>query len=486
MAERSIYKDIAKRTGGDIYVGVVGPVRTGKSTFIKKFLDCAVIPNIQDENERARAIDEIPQSAGGLTVMTTEPKFLPAEAVRVTLPDGVCVNMRLVDCVGYMVDGALGAEEDGEFRMIETPWSTEPMPFPSAAELGTYKVIGEHSTVGMIVTSDGTITDIPREAYAPAEERIAKELSALGKPFAVILNSRHPESEEAHALALELEKKYSAPVALVSCLDLSFRDVSEILSLVLDQFPIKQIEIKLPDWVYALPENHPLMRESIDKIATLTEKIERIGDVETVMTEENGFCLTSLDGGEGIATVSMPIEKEKFLEVIGEICDVKIENEAELISVVSELARFKSKYERYSEAINDVLEKGYGIALPSVGEMRLSEPELTKQASGYGVKVSASADSIHMIRAGIRTELCPVVGTEEQSREVVKYLSNEIEDDPTTVWECNMLGKSLFELVRDGMAAKLTHIPDEAREKLGETLGKIVNDGAGGLICILL
>lgn len=486
MAERSIYKDIAKRTGGDIYVGVVGPVRTGKSTFIKKFLDCAVIPNIQDENERARAIDEIPQSAGGLTVMTTEPKFLPAEAVRVTLPDGVCVNMRLVDCVGYMVDGALGAEEDGEFRMIETPWSTEPMPFPSAAELGTYKVIGEHSTVGMLVTSDGTITDIPREAYAPAEERIAKELSALGKPFAVILNSRHPESEEAHALALELEKKYSAPVALVSCLDLSFRDVSEILSLVLDQFPIKQIEIKLPDWVYALPENHPLMRESIDKIATLTEKIERIGDVETVMTEENGFCLTSLDGGEGIATVSMPIEKEKFLEVIGEICDVKIESEAELISVVSELARFKSKYERYSEAINDVLEKGYGIALPSVGEMRLSEPELTKQASGYGVKVSASADSIHMIRAGIRTELCPVVGTEEQSREVVKYLSNEIEDDPTAVWECNMLGKSLFELVRDGMAAKLTHIPDEAREKLGETLGKIVNDGAGGLICILL
>ena len=486
MTERSIYRDIAKRTGGDIYVGVVGPVRTGKSTFIKKFLDCAVIPNIEDENERARAIDEIPQSAGGLTVMTTEPKFLPAEAVKVSLPDGVCVNMRLVDCVGYMVDGALGAEEGGEFRMIETPWSKEPMPFPSAAELGTYKVIGEHSTVGMLVTSDGTITDIPREAYAPAEERIARELSALGKPFAVILNSRHPESDEAHALALELEKKYSAPVALVSCLDLSFRDVTEILSLVLDQFPIKEIEIELPEWVYALPENHPLMRESIEKIAELTEKIERIGDVETVLSEDKGFYLSSLDGGEGIAKVSMPIEKERFLTVLGEICEKEIKSEAELIRVVSELSEFKTKYARFGDAINDVLEKGYGIVLPSVDEMRLSEPELTKQASGYGVKVSASADSIHMIRTGIKTELCPVVGTEEQSQEVVKYLNNEIEDDPCGVWECNMLGKSLFELVRDGMAAKLSHIPDDAREKLGETLGKIVNDGASGLICILL
>ena len=486
MAERSIYKDIAKRTGGDIYVGVVGPVRTGKSTFIKKFLDCAVIPNIEDEGERARAIDEIPQSAGGLTVMTTEPKFLPAEAVKVNLPDGVCVNMRLVDCVGYMVDGALGAEEGGEFRMIETPWSKEPMPFPSAAELGTYKVIGEHSTVGMLVTSDGTITDIPREAYVPAEERIAKELSALGKPFAVILNSRHPESDEAHALALELEKKYSAPVALVNCLDLSFRDVSEILSLVLDQFPIKQIEIELPEWIYALPENHPLMREAIDKIGTLTDRIERIGDVETVLSEDNGFYLSALDGGEGIAKVKMPIENEKFLNVIGEICEKDIKSEAELIRVVTELSEFRSKYARFGEAINDVLEKGYGIVLPSIEEMRLSEPELTKQAGGYGVKVSASADSIHMIRTGIKTELCPVVGTEDQSREVVKYLNNEIEDDPCAVWECNMLGKSLFELVRDGMAAKLSHIPDDAREKLGETLGKIVNDGASGLICILL
>ena len=486
MTERSIYKDIAKRTGGDIYVGVVGPVRTGKSTFIKKFLDCAVIPNIEDENDRARAVDEIPQSAGGLTVMTTEPKFLPAEAVKVKLPDGVCVNMRLVDCVGYMVDGALGAKEGEEYRMIETPWSKDPMPFPTAAELGTYKVIGEHSTVGMLVTSDGTITDIPREAYVPAEERIAKELESLGKPFAVILNSRYPESEEAHALARELEKKYSAPVALVSCLDLSFRDVSEILSLVLDQFPIKQIEIELDDWLYALPDDHPLMRESIEKIKKLTDGIERIGDIERTLSKERDFTLVSLDGGEGSAKLSMPLAKEKFLQVLGEICGENITSEAELIRVISELADFKSRYSRFTSAINDVTEKGYGIVLPSIEELNLSEPQLIKQAGGFGVRVSASADSIHMIRAGIRTELCPVVGSEEQSREVVKYLKGEIEDDPMAVWECNMLGRSLYDLVRDGMSSKLSHIPDDAREKLGETLGKIVNDGAGGLICILL
>lgn len=486
MADNSIYTDIAKRTGGDIYIGVVGPVRTGKSTFIHRFLDSTVIPNIENEYDRKRTQDEIPQSASGRTVMTTEPKFVPDESVKVTLGDGIQFNVKMIDCVGYMVDGALGGEEDGEDRMVMTPWSESPMPFSEAAELGTSKVIGEHSTIGMLVTTDGTICDIPRESYVSAEERVASELSALGKPFAIILNSARPDSDEAHMLASQLEEKYGAPVALVCCPEINSDDIREILGLVLGEFPIRMMNFDLPDWTEALPSGHPIYSSMMEKINSFTDKVTKLGDIDRVLSDSDGILKTSLDAGEGVANFTLPIPKEEYYKTISEMTGLEIDGERALMSMVGELAGIMKKYEKIEKALSDVEEKGYGIVMPSPDELKLDEPELVKQAGGYGVRVTAHADSIHMIKAGIKADLCPVVGTEEQSEAVVKFLTDEMEENPSKVWESNMFGKSLYDLVNDGMTAKLAHIPDESREKLGETLGKIVNEGSNGLICILL
>ncbi len=486
MADNSIYKDIAKRGGGDIYIGVVGPVRTGKSTFIHRFLETSVIPNIEDEYERQRTQDEIPQSASGKTVMTTEPKFVPDESVRVTLDDGASFNVKLIDCVGYMVDGALGSEEDGEARMIKTPWRDEPMPFAEAAEIGTSKVIGEHSTIGMLVTTDGTIGEIPRENYVDAEERVAKELSALGKPFAIILNSAKPESEEAHTLAAALEEKYGAPVALVSCPDINSDDIREILGLVLGEFPVRMLHFDMPEWCEVLPDEHPLKASIFEKISDFTDKITKLGDIEKTLNDMGGFEQVSLNAGDGVAEFKIPISKDEYYKTVSELTGLDINDERALLATVRELAQIRKKYDKFASALVDVEEKGYGIVMPTAAELKLEEPQLIKQAGGFGVKVTAHADSIHMIKAGIKADLCPVVGTEEQSANVVKYLTDEMEENPAKIWECNMFGKSLYDLVNDGMTAKLAHIPDESREKLGETLGKIVNDGSNGLICILL
>lgn len=486
MSENSIYEDIAKRTGGDIYIGVVGPVRTGKSTFIHRFIDCVCLPNIKNDYDRERTLDEMPQSASGKTVMTTEPKFVPDEAVRISPADGIEFNVKMVDCVGYMVAGALGAEEDGQARMVKTPWHDEEMPFAKAAELGTSKVIGEHSTIAMLVTTDGSIADIPRENYVEAEERVVRELREAGKPFAIILNSKAPGSEDARMLARELEEKYDAPVALVSCPEINGDDIREILGLVLGEFPVKSLAFNLPAWTEALPEEHPLKKEILDGINVFTRDIERLGDIERSLCSEKKFERVSVDAGNGSAEFNLPIPKEEYYKTLSEITGLEISDERSLFSLMQELSKVKKKYERVESALLDVEEKGYGIVMPTAEELRLDEPKLVKQSGGYGVKMTAHAESIHMIKTGIKTDLCPVIGSEAQSEEVVKFLSDEYEENPTKVWEYNMFGKSIYDMVNDGMNAKLLHMPDESREKLGETLGKIINEGSNGLICILL
>ena len=485
MSDNSIYSDIAKRTGGDIYIGVVGPVRSGKSTFIHRFLDNVVIPNIEDEYDRQRTLDEMPQSASGRMIMTTEPKFVPDDSVRVTLDEGIEFRVKMVDCVGYLVEGALGAEENGENRMVITPWSEEAMPFSEAAELGTSKVIGEHATIAMLVTTDGSIAGIPRESYIPAEERVARELKELGKPFAIILNSANPDSEEAHALAHELEEKHSVPVALVCCPELDAEDIREILGLVLSEFPVREMSFSLPSWCQVLPDSHPLRAGMLNDIRSFAEGVEKLGDIEKRIGGYN-FERVSVNAGDGTALFNIPVEIGEYYRVISELCNVDITNDKELLSVIKELAEIRDKYLKIEDALNDVEEKGYGIVMPSLKDLKLEEPTLIKQANGYGVKVSAHADSIHMIKTGIKADLCPVIGSEEQSEEVVKFLQGEFEDNPDKVWEYNMFGRSLYDMVSDGMNAKLSHMPDESREKLGETLGKIINEGSNGLICILL
>lgn len=486
MADNSIYRDIAKRTGGDIYIGVVGPVRTGKSTFIQRFLDTVVLPGIENEDERRRAIDEMPQSATGRTVMTTEPKFVPDESVKIRVGDGTELNVKLIDCVGYMVDGALGGEENGETRMIMTPWSNTAMPFSEAAELGTSKVIGEHSTIGMLITTDGTIGEIPRESYIAAEERVAAELKSLGKPFAIVLNSAAPKSDAAHELASSLEEKYGVPVALVSCPSLSSDDIREILALVLGEFPLCSLSFTLPSWCAALPEEHPVRCSLYERIERFTEGTAKLGDISRALADCEGVELTSLNAGDGTGEFTLPLESEVYYKTLSELVGLDICDEASLFTTVSDMAKIKRKYEKIESALAEVEEKGYGIVMPRPDELRLEEPCAVKQASGWGVKMTAHAESIHMIRTNIRTEVCPVVGTEEQSEEVVKYLTEEFGENPDGIWSCNMFGKSLYDLVSDGMQAKLHHMPSESRDKLGETIEKVINEGANGLICILL
>ncbi len=486
MAGNSIYKDIAKRTGGDIYIGVVGPVRTGKSTFIHKFLDSVVIPNIENEFDKARTVDEIPQSASGRTIMTTEPKFVPDESVKIKMEDGTELNVKMIDCVGYIVDGALGGEEDGEKRMIMTPWSNETMSFEKAAEIGTGKVIGEHSTIGILVTTDGSIGDIQRENYIEAEERVARELKELGKPFAIVLNSKFPESEDAHTLAVALEEKYGVPVALVNCTALNADDIREILGLVLSQFPVRSLTFNLPKWTEVLSETHPIQLSVMEKIENFAASTDKLGDIETSISLSEGIERVSVNAGDGTAEFEIPMSSDEYYSVMTELTGIEITDEKSLLSTMIRLGETEKEYKKVESALKDVREKGYGIVMPRPEELVLDEPKLTKQSGGWGVKVSASAESIHMIKTGIKTELCPVVGTEEQTEEVVKYLLDELEEDPKRVWESNMFGKSLYDLVNDGMNAKLTNIPEESREKLGETLEKVVNEGANGLICILL
>ena len=492
VVEHSIYKDISERTGGDIYIGVVGPVRTGKSTFIKRFMQNVVLPNIDDGYSKERARDEMPQSAAGKTVMTTEPKFVPDEAVTILIDGNISMRVKMIDCVGFIVSEALGTLEGGQERMVNTPWQEEPMPFVQAAEYGTEKVIKDHSTIGMLITTDGSIGEISRESYIPAEERVVAELKAIGKPFAIVLNSADPTSEKAVALAYELEEKYGAPVALVSCLDLDFEDISRILELVLYEFPVSEIAFSVPSWISTLESTHPIKSTLKASVAEVAARVAKIGDIRKAISslEDNeyidSYSVDEINLGNGGASITLKFADELYYSVISELTGFDISSENELICLLREMSVMKSQYERVAEALEMAESKGYGIVMPTADELRLEEPEIVKQNGGYGVRLSASAQSIHMIRANIETEINPIVGTEQQSEELVRSMLKEFESEPSRLWNSNMFGKTLYELVNEGLHTKLEHIPDESRTKLSETLERIVNEGSNGLICIIL
>ena len=492
MPEHSIYQDIAKRTGGDVYIGVVGPVRTGKSTFIKRFMEALVLPNIGEGYSRERARDEMPQSAAGKTVMTTEPKFIPDEAVPIQIDDCASLRVKMIDCVGYIVPEALGTIENGQPRMVRTPWQEEPMPFVQAAEMGTHKVITEHATIGMLITTDGSIGDISRQSYVEAEERIVGELKALGKPFAMILNSVNPTSESAMSLAYELEEKYGVPVALVSCLELDAEDIRHILELVLHEFPVCEIALHLPEWTRALDAEHPIRRSLLQSIRRCADRVSKIGDVKDAFADlgDNEYIkaaeINLIDLGTGKVRISMEPIDGLYYQVISELTGFEIEGEQELIALLRRLAVVQEEYSKIEGALRDAEEKGYGIVMPDIEDMTLEEPRIVKQAGGYGVKLRAGAQSIHMIRANISAEISPMVGSEQQSEDLVKYMLREFEEDPKKIWESHMFGKSLYELVNEGLHAKLAHMPEASRTKIGDTLEKIINEGSNGLICIIL
>lgn len=492
MGKHSIYSDIAQRTGGDIYIGVVGPVRTGKSTFIKRFMESLVLPNIKEGYSRDRARDELPQSAAGKTVMTTEPKFIPDEAVTVSIDDCATMSIKMIDCVGYIVPEAMGTIENGQPRMVRTPWRDEPVPFVEAAEMGTYKVITEHSTIGMLVTTDGSIGEIQRDSYVEAEERIVRELKSIGKPFAVVLNSANPSAESAVSLAYELEEKYKVPVALVNCLDLDSEDIRHILELVLNEFPVTEVTVRLPEWTAALDDGHRIKQAIGEAVRKCAGKVEKIGDIREAFESLNdcefieSSTVDEIDLGTGCASISATMDNALYYSVLSELTGLEIRGEEELVDRLRKLAAMKEEYDKVAEALRDAENNGYGIVMPAVEDLRLEEPEIVKQPGGYGVRLRASAQSIHMIRANIETEISPIVGTEQQSENLVKYMLKEFEENPRQIWDSNMFGRTLYELVNEGLHTKLEHMPEESRTKLSETLERIINEGSGGLICILL
>lgn len=492
MEEYNIYSDIAQRSQGDVYIGVVGPVRTGKSTFIKKFMDLLVIPNIENVYQAERARDELPQSAAGRTIMTTEPKFIPNEAVEISLGDNAHLKVRMIDCVGYIVDGSLGYSEDNEPRMVTTPWFDHPIAFNEAAEIGTKKVITEHSTIGLVVTTDGSITEIDREDYVDAENRVINELKAINKPFVVLLNSANPASQEAQNLKRELENKHGVPVVAVNCEELGASDIHEIIETVLFEFPLKEINIDIPGWIEELDNEHWLKKDIYGTVMEHIENVNRIRDVRTLADGINDCefvkrsYIDGMDLGDGTVKLCMELPQPLFYRILGEMSGFEIDGEYQLMTLMESLAKMKAEYDKVSFALHEVMEKGYGIVSPSTDELSLDEPKIVKQGGKFGVKLKASAPSIHMIRADIETEVSPIVGTEKQSEELVHYLLSEFESDPAKIWQSNIFGKSLYELVNEGLHNKLSRMPESARMKLKETLQRIINDGSNGLICIIL
>ena len=488
----TIYQNIATRTAGDIYIGVVGPVRTGKSTFIKRFMETQVIPNIENVYRKERARDELPQSGSGRTIMTAEPKFVPEEAAQIQLEGGAAFSVRLIDCVGYMVRGAIGQYEDVVPRMVTTPWFDHEIPMTEAAEVGTRKVIAEHSTIGIVITTDGTIADIPREDYLEAEERVIRELQELGKPFIVLLNSADPKGDRAQAITRDIISRYEVNCVSVNCLELDESDVAEILKAVLYEFPMQELDLFLPPWVDALPSEHPLKAGLYDAIRQATVQLHHIREVEGVISTL-GTCeniseakITAIDLGTGIASADLRLPRELFYHTLSEQSGFQISDDGDLMSLLTRLAAVKAEYDKVAGALQDVREKGYGIVVPGIDELKLEEPEIMKQGGRYGVRLKASAPSIHMIRADIESAVSPIVGNEKQSEDMVNYLLQEFEGDTSKIWQSNIFGRSFHELVSDDLQTKLKRMPEDAQKKLQETLTRIINEGSGGLICIIL
>ena len=492
MDERNIYKDIESRTGGDIYIGVVGPVRTGKSTFIKRLMDTLVLPNMEDGVLRERATDELPQSAAGRTIMTTEPKFVPENAAEITLEGNARLRVRLIDCVGYIVDAAMGYLEDDGERMVRTPWSDEEMPFRQAAELGTEKVIRDHSTVGVLITTDGSVGDIPREEYLSAEERVAADLAAAGKPYIILLNTTAPESASSAALANSLSAKYGAPAVPVDCAMMDENTVKGILATILFEFPIREIHVNIPDWVNGLEKDDPLRTELFSTLREQAASIKKIREVQDAAEALSGKGsidkaeLSAMDLGIGRADITVRLEEGLFYHMLSEKIGLEIGGDRDLMLRICELASAKDKYDRIGKAYEDVMEKGYGIVMPTMEELSLEEPEIVRQSGKYGIRLKASAPSIHMMRVRTNAEVTPIVGSEQQSEELISYLLREFEESPAKIWDSNIFGKSVSDLVNEGLHNKLYRMPDKARLKIGETVEKIINDGCNGLICIIL
>lgn len=493
MNSSDIYKGISTRTGGDIYIGIVGPVRTGKSTFIKNFMENLVIPGIDSPYKQNRAIDELPQSAGGKTIMTTEPKFVPNESVEVTLDGNVKMRTRLVDCVGYLVDDALGHMENGLPRMVKTPWLEEPLPFIKAAEMGTRKVIEDHSTIGVVVTTDGSITEIGRENYINAEQRVIKELKNIKKPFVVVLNSKHPNDEKTLKLRDSLSNEYNVPVITSDVLNLTKKDCVELFSRVLEEFPVTEIAFKLPIWFTMLNYDYPMKFDVISAIKDKFSKDYSIREINTIAKEFandtqifKSVTVETAKMENGSVIINMDIKEEVFFKVLSEKSGMEITSECDVFKAIDDYSNIRKEYNKIRIALDEVRIKGYGIVTPQIDELTLEEPEIVKQGSKYGVKLKASAPSIHMIRCDIETEVSPTVGSEKQSEDLVKYLLAEFENDPKQIWKSNIFGKSLHELVNEGLHNKLYKMPDEAQMKIQETIERLINEGSGGLICIIL
>lgn len=490
MDNFNLYKDIQIRTGGEIYIGVVGPVRTGKSTFIKRFMDLMVIPNIENEHAKERTKDELPQSAAGKTIMTTEPKFIPKEAAHIELEKDISVDVRLIDCVGYMVEGASGHIEDNAERLVKTPWFDYEIPFTQAAELGTKKVINDHSTIGIVITCDGSFGEIQRESYVKPEEKTILELKKLGKPFIVLVNSQKPFSEEALNLSKSISEKYGVAAMSVNCEQLRKDDIHKIMESILYEFPVAELEFFIPKWVEMLPSDNKIKADIIKEVKEVIKKISMLKDISTEAIQINSeyvkrVKIDSISMSTGCIKVNIEVLDKYYYEIISEMTDTNIEGEYQLIAMLKELSKMKKEYVKVLGAIEAVRQKGYGVVMPEQSEIKLDEPVIIKHGNKFGVKIKAESPSIHMIRANIETEIAPIVGNEEQAEDLVKYIKDSAGSEEG-IWSTTIFGKSIEQLVEDGISSKISQMSDESQIKLQETMQKIVNDSSGGMVCIII
>lgn len=492
MSEKHLYQDLAERTGGAFFLGVVGPVRTGKSCFIKRFMETLVIPNMEDPYARERAIDELPQSASGLTIMTAEPKFVPEEAAEIRLPDDVSLSVRLIDCVGYMVDGAAGQFEGGAERMVTTPWFDREVTITEAAEAGTEKVIRDHSSIGIVVTTDGSFGDLPRERFIEAEERVIRELQEISKPFAVLLNSAHPDAEDTQALAKAISDKYGVNCLRVNCLEMGEDDIAEILGSVLEEFPLRSMKFFLPDWVEALPEENELRKEILRAVMDSAKTGRKIKDVKSIagLIESSelvgGVRCGDFDMGVGSVTLSVELPRSLYYQTLSRETGLTIQNDGDLIAILSSMAANRKSCEMLSEALQSVRETGYGVVYPELGQMHMQEPQIVRQNGKYSVRMRADAPAIHLLMTQVETEVSPAVGGESASEEIISFLLQGFEGDINRIWESKIFGKPLNELAEEGLRSKIDNLPENVRKKIKDTLQRIINESCSGLICIML